>query len=1099
MVNNSSSHISNHILLQVVANMDNILDNSQELDVALFDKVVDAFYSTGGVPAERKQAEQVLERFQSDPEAWLRVAPVLQQSTNPQSRFLALNVLDKLVSTRWKLLPNEQRLGIRNFAVSMCLEWSADPANTTKSLLNKADLTLVQILKMEWPHNWPQFIPELVMSSRSSIEVCENNMAILRLLSEEVFDYGDATMTKAKATALKSQLSSEFGEIFTLCHEVLQMANRPSLIEATLNCLQRYLSWVPFAYIFETNLLELLVTKFLQPEETRNATLQCLTEVAQLQVPAIYDQILVQSFTASLQVITSVIPVDTDFKNVYSNAATNDQLLISNLMHYLTAFLKFHLQLLEAQPDNSVLILAHQYLIGISKIEERELFKGTLDYWSRLVLDLFHDVKAATTLEEDAYNKEFLRSSFGGDAGSGSGAGVADPAQKQLRAATYSQILSQLRRIIIEHMVRPEEVLISENDDGEIVRVVYQESDTITLYKSLRDVLVYLTHLDLNDTKEIMLEKLDRQVDGSEWSWHNMNVLCWAIGSISGAMDFDLEKHFLSTVLTGLLTFTGLKRGKDNKAVVASNIMYIIGQYPRYLRAHWQFLTTVVAKLFQFMHETHEGVQDMACDTFIKIAEKCKTHFIEIKATETRPLIETIIDEIQDHTCDLAPHQIQVFYEACGKILNAQPSKPALEVQLAKLMNFPNQAWTGMIEIFNQDPSQLTDNPENVKILINIIKTNTATCSTLGEKFSSQIVKLFPDLMFLYRLVSNQIITEAQQNPQYLLTHKARLLRGIKREILRLLETYLRSADVATATEMAPSLLSTVLEDYQALPPNLREYEVLACVQVVVSKIATTAPEMVLGVLEKVFECTLAMLTGDLTEYPEFRVEFFKLLRAINKHCFPVLLQLPPAIFHQTIQACLWAAQHDNRDVEEVGLSLTLEIVRNVAEISDQNIVNQFFQQFTRLILGDTFSVLTDPDHRSGFMLQVDILSLFIRIVEVNKLTVPLYKEGEEAPPGTTNAAYLHQYLAQSLHNAFPHLEDQQIAQFVNALFTSYGDRKQFASHVRDFLVQIKEFGGDDGWLYDEERKQQIEEQQKAQRERDLKVGGLVKPSDLEE
>jgi hypothetical protein len=48
-------------------------------------------------------------------------------------------------------------------------------------------------------------------------------------------------------------------------------------------------------------------------------------------------------------------------------------------------------------------------------------------------------------------------------------------------------------------------------------------------------------------------------------------------------------------------------RGKDNKAVVASNIMYIVGQYPRFLKAHWKFLKTVVNKLFEFMHETHEG------------------------------------------------------------------------------------------------------------------------------------------------------------------------------------------------------------------------------------------------------------------------------------------------------------------------------------------------------------------------------------------------------------------------------------------------------------------------------------------------------------
>ncbi len=64
--------------------------------------------------------------------------------------------------------------------------------------------------------------------------------------------------------------------------------------------------------------------------------------------------------------------------------------------------------------------------------------------------------------------------------------------------------------------------------------------------------------------------------------------------------------------------------------------MYIVGQYPRFLRAHWRFLKTVVNKLFEFMHETHEGVQDMACDTFIKIAIKCRRQFVQIQVRGKR-------------------------------------------------------------------------------------------------------------------------------------------------------------------------------------------------------------------------------------------------------------------------------------------------------------------------------------------------------------------------------------------------------------------------------------------------------------------------------
>lgn len=72
-------------------------------------------------------------------------------------------------------------------------------------------------------------------------------------------------------------------------------------------------------------------------------------------------------------------------------------------------------------------------------------------------------------------------------------------------------------------------------------------------------------------------------------------------------IDEETEKRFLVTVIKDLLGLCEIKRGKDNKAVVASDIMYIVGQYPRFLKAHWKFLKTVVNKLFEFMHETHEG------------------------------------------------------------------------------------------------------------------------------------------------------------------------------------------------------------------------------------------------------------------------------------------------------------------------------------------------------------------------------------------------------------------------------------------------------------------------------------------------------------
>ena len=103
------------------------------------------------------------------------------------------------------------------------------------------------------------------------------------------------------------------------------------------------------------------------------------------------------------------------------------------------------------------------------------------------------------------------------------------------RRYLYSSVLSKVRLALIKRMPKPEEVLIVEDENGEIVRETSKDTDAITLYKSMRETLIFLTHLDYEDTQNIMLEKLAAQVNGTEWSWQNLNTLCWAIGAISGA------------------------------------------------------------------------------------------------------------------------------------------------------------------------------------------------------------------------------------------------------------------------------------------------------------------------------------------------------------------------------------------------------------------------------------------------------------------------------------------------------------------------------------------------------------------------------------
>lgn len=107
-------------------------------------------------------------------------------------------MLESVIRTRWGALPDAQREGIKTYVSNLIIKLSTDEAGfrRERTFLGKLNLVLVDILKQDWPHKWPSFIPDIVGASRTNVTLCENSMAILRLLSEEVFDFSKNDLTQ---------------------------------------------------------------------------------------------------------------------------------------------------------------------------------------------------------------------------------------------------------------------------------------------------------------------------------------------------------------------------------------------------------------------------------------------------------------------------------------------------------------------------------------------------------------------------------------------------------------------------------------------------------------------------------------------------------------------------------------------------------------------------------------------------------------------------------------------------------------------------------------------------------------------------------------
>ncbi|CAN6308416.1 unnamed protein product [Urochloa humidicola] len=1060
-------------------------DLSQPIDVTLLDATVAAFYGTGS-KEERSAADQILRDLQNNPDMWLQVVHILQNSQNLNTKFFALQVLESVIKYRWNALPVEQRDGIKNYISDVIVQLSSNEVTFRQERLyvNKLNIILVQVLKHEWPARWSSFIPDLVAAAKSSETICENCMAILKLLSEEIFDFSRGEMTQQKIKELKSSLNSEFRLIHELCLYVLSATQRAELIRATLATLHAFLSWIPVGFIFESPLLETLL-KFFPLAAYRNLTLQCLTEVAALQFGDFYNMQYVKMYTFFMMQLQAILPPET-IPDAYANGSTEEQAFIQNLALFFTSFYKNHMRILEITPDNrAALLLGLEYLIGISYVDDTEVFKVCLDYWNVFVLELFeahNQMEPAATVSMMGLQAQMVPGMV-----DGTGTAV------QQRRHLYSGPLSKLRMLMICRMAKPEEVLIVEDENGNIVRETMKDNDVLVQYKIMRETLIYLSHLDHEDTEQQMLKKLSKQLNGEDWSWNNLNTLCWAIGSISGSMVEEQENRFLVMVIRDLLNLCEITKGKDNKAVIASNIMYVVGQYPRFLRAHWKFLKTVVNKLFEFMHEMHPGVQDMACDTFLKIVQKCKRKFVTQQVGENEPFVSELLTNLATTIVDLEPHQIHTFYESVGHMIQAESDNAKRDEYLKRLMSLPNQKWAEIIGQASQS-IDILKNQDVIRSVLNILQTNTSVASSLGPHFFPQISLIFLDMLTVYRMYSELVSsTIAEGGPFASRTSFVKLLRSVKRETLKLIETFVDKAEDLPhiGKQFVPPMMDPVLGDYARNVPDARESEVLSLFATIINKYKGEMLEDVPRIFEAVFQCTLEMITKNFEDYPEHRLKFFSLLRAIGTHCFQALIQLSSQQLKLVIDSINWAFRHTERNIAETGLSLLLEILKN---FQASGFHNQFYKTYFLTIEQEIFAVLTDTFHKPGFKLHVLVLQHLFCVVD--GLTEPLWDATSVPYQYTDNAMFVRDYTIKLLGTSFPNMTATEVTKFVDGLLSSKHDLPSFKNHIRDFLVQSKEFSAQDNKdLYAEEAAAQRERE----RQRMLAIPGLIAPSELQD
>mmetsp|Transcript_43487 Transcript_43487/g.51190 ORF Transcript_43487/g.51190 Transcript_43487/m.51190 type:complete len:221 (-) Transcript_43487:594-1256(-) len=168
------------------------------------------------------------------------------------------------------------------------------------------------------------------------------------------------------------------------------------------------------------------------------------------------------------------------------------------------------------------LVKALDYLIQLSNIPKDELFKVMMEFWHDFTYFIM-----VTTKGKDIFSKT----------GDMALIGLQNDLlikNSTLRVETFPQYCDNICLTMINHMAKPEEVLVVIDENGNAVEELITDSETVSLYNTMRANLVYLTNIDSKRVYKIMTSKLEQLLsDDRQFTFDALNKLCWALGSIS--------------------------------------------------------------------------------------------------------------------------------------------------------------------------------------------------------------------------------------------------------------------------------------------------------------------------------------------------------------------------------------------------------------------------------------------------------------------------------------------------------------------------------------------------------------------------------------
>lgn len=995
---------------------ENLLDTNIPIDLQLLDNAAAEMYRN----QQNQEIISIIERVTARDDFFSCIDKILDKEYSLYLKYIALTVFNKFVSNNWGNLQIEHSEYYKNFIAQFTMK---PFSQSEKPLLYMADTVLINILLYEWPDKWPTFIQNILSVASNSPELCQNSLKVIRMLVEEFTDFSENSMTTVRQAEMNFAFVNQFSLIHPVVLNALSSRDDDLIIEA-LNCMKTFLNVVDPEVIFTQDMINVLTNEFLPNPKFM---IYCISIISIIPSHhAIFDESInsfITLFYAIIQCLSKIFINDNMF-----DIETNSELTPSSFIHiFITSMTKLLPPFILSCPTiekSEPYALCLKWIFNITcqiqdESDNMDDFNDLVEFWHMVVRSLYYEINS---------NHE--------------------------TNSVYYPFLSILRRFYLSRMVEPYINNTRIDEDG-IHYHRYDLTQEANTYNLMRETLVFMHHIDSEDTLKAISEKLEEI--RSTQSLKLITSFSWAIGSIPGTIPESQELKVISEILQTFLAMVAsspIAENIESRTVLTRAILHICSQYGQMLSNQYELLKVVLNKMLEFSQEQYPPIQDAAVQALLQIGRYSTKTLATRQQNEDQSFLEMLLSKIYQLLSPLSQDNIIAMIEFFSFLITAVSSDRTKREMTSLISGIINEK----LQLICQNIQ--FDDPNWFNNFIFIVDCNTQIITYLYYTYSKCFIEIYPAFVHVYMEATEKLNTLVD----FPNTGPYNFLKKLKAAVIHLFTSFIECSKEKTLSLITENpIINVFIKDYANSP--VKTPEIISLVSSTCMKMNEFFQNNYQLIMEAIVAPSLPLMQ-EPGDFPEIWPEFCKFLLMYFQQNIDFLSNNNESLmvmFNLLKKAC----SHPVQKVSDHAMMTLSSLVSNVEYNTQAQLKKEFFNMISIDIFVFITSLLIDGIHKFLFN---NIMNLMRRLIQMDEIK--------------SRADELMGALCNLLPNRKPKEIHDLIAQMIELSKSKYNAFKEL---IRNFVIMARKYAPGDPAM----RQPDIEEY-KQKLLNDNQVPGLV-------